>query len=558
MASIIKKTIKGNRYYYARECQRVNGRPKIVWQKYLGRADDILAKLSQVEAPVPQEADVIEFGLTAALHDIAARIDLVGVIDRHCPKREQGITVGRYMLLAAINRCSDPTSKNKIGQWHQSTALRYLMPVDPSALTSQRFWDHMSLLDREKIHAIERDLAKILVDQEGVELGCLLYDTTNFFTYIDSRTKSDIPQRGHNKQKRDDLKQIGLALLVSRDSHVPLYHDVYSGNVHDSAEFASVTEALIKRYEDFSAHCRDITLVFDKGNNSHSNIESCKPYHYVGSLVASQYPDLLSIALDEYQNLPTGYKVYMTRKKVFGSEHTICLTWNAELFDSQMRGLMQQLAKRTKKLDALAAKLAARSQGIVKKGRKPTAAAVKRLADQIASGHHIEQIIKSTITEESGNVLFHYSVDEEAIERIATTLFGKNVLFTDREDMDAASIVDTYHAQYKIEDAFKQMKDPRHVSFSPMYHWTDQKIRVHAFYCVLALMLSSLLSRRIHKLGMSIGSEEAHRQLSEIRELTLSYPANRGEPKSVTMIAKMNNVQSKLFKVLNLRRFIQS
>ena len=35
MASLTKKIIKGRAYYYLRECQRVNGKPKIIWQKYL-------------------------------------------------------------------------------------------------------------------------------------------------------------------------------------------------------------------------------------------------------------------------------------------------------------------------------------------------------------------------------------------------------------------------------------------------------------------------------------------------------------------------------------------
>ncbi len=52
MASLIKKTIHGKTYYYARECRRIDGRPKIVWQKYLGRADDIIAALTQPAATV--------------------------------------------------------------------------------------------------------------------------------------------------------------------------------------------------------------------------------------------------------------------------------------------------------------------------------------------------------------------------------------------------------------------------------------------------------------------------------------------------------------------------
>jgi hypothetical protein len=51
MASLIKTTIRGKTYYYARECQRVAGKPKIVWQKDLGRADDSIAALTQPNTP---------------------------------------------------------------------------------------------------------------------------------------------------------------------------------------------------------------------------------------------------------------------------------------------------------------------------------------------------------------------------------------------------------------------------------------------------------------------------------------------------------------------------
>jgi len=558
MASIIRKTIKGHQYYYARECRRVGGRPKIVWQKYLGRADDIVHALTQAQSPSPQEADVVEFGLSCALYDIAEKLNLVGIIDRCCPKREQGVSVGQYMLLAAINRCCKPASKSKIAQWYSSTVLRRLMPVPTSALTSQRFWDNMGLVSSENIRAIERELASALIEEEGIDLSCLLYDTTNFFTYIDTDTTSDIPQRGHNKQKRGDLKQIGLALLVSRDHRIPLFHEVYPGNIHDSCEFAGVIEELTRRFTEFARHCQDITLVFDKGNNSHGNLERCGRYHYVGSLAASGHSELLSIPLEQYSDIGSASRAYLTRKNVFGKEHVVCLTWSEELYRCQMRGLHLQLSKRISKLQALQARLDARNQGLVRRGRKPTAAAVTRYASGIIKGQHMEQIISYDVTDQNGQVIFDYSVDHESISQIAETYFGKNILFTDRQDMDAPTIVDTYHAQYKIEDAFKQMKDPRHVSFWPIYHWTDQKIRVHAFYCVLALTLSSLLNRRTEQAGLNLSPEEVYEQLSDIKEVLLVYPSAKGKPKAVTTISKMRDVQYQLFNVLNLGRFMPS
>ena len=69
MPSITAKKIKGHTYYYARQSKRINGKPKIVWQKYLGRAEDVLAAFDH--QPKPQEILVHEFGVIAALYDIA-------------------------------------------------------------------------------------------------------------------------------------------------------------------------------------------------------------------------------------------------------------------------------------------------------------------------------------------------------------------------------------------------------------------------------------------------------------------------------------------------------
>src|SRR4051794_16916944 len=88
MASLLKKTIRGKTYYYARECRRVDGKPTIVWQKYLGRADDIIAALTQPTTPrttAPEKAVITEFGAVVALYDLARRLRLVEHIDRHVP-----------------------------------------------------------------------------------------------------------------------------------------------------------------------------------------------------------------------------------------------------------------------------------------------------------------------------------------------------------------------------------------------------------------------------------------------------------------------------------------
>ena len=148
MASIIKKMIRGKPYYYARECKRVDGKPKIVWQKYLGKAEDIIDALtqsaSQTAIPVaPTEAVVTEFGAVVALYDLAQRLQLIKHIDRHAPKRGTGPSVGTYLLVAILNRCAAPCSKASIADWFQDTALRRLVDIEARQLSSQRFWANM-------------------------------------------------------------------------------------------------------------------------------------------------------------------------------------------------------------------------------------------------------------------------------------------------------------------------------------------------------------------------------------------------------------------------------
>ena len=220
MASLLKKTIRGKTYYYARECRRGDGKPKIVRQKYLGRADDIIAALTPLTPPwttAPEKAVITEFGAVVALYDVARRLRLVEHIDRHvpAPRGPRGPSVGQYLLTAALNRCLDPRSKVQIAAWYQRTALRRLLDFRPEQLTSQRFWDQMDRVSPEAIVLIERDLLAHLLVEFGVDVRQVLFDATNFFTFIDTfNERCTLAQRGHSKEGRAALRIVGLALLV--------------------------------------------------------------------------------------------------------------------------------------------------------------------------------------------------------------------------------------------------------------------------------------------------------------------------------------------------------
>ena len=150
----------------------------------------------------------------------------------------------------------------------------------------------MELLGEAQIAALGEALAQRVVETFHLDLASLVFDCTNFDTFIDTENPSQLPQRGHAKSKRTNLRLVGLALLVSVDFHVPLLWKVYPGNQHDSVTFSEALQELTARYQALARDCQSITLVFDKGNNSVRNQEVLdhSGFHFVGSLVPAHFP----------------------------------------------------------------------------------------------------------------------------------------------------------------------------------------------------------------------------------------------------------------------------
>ena len=561
MASLTRKKVKGRTYYYLRQCCRVHGKPKIVWQKYLGTAEAIGLTYDQAEhPPPPRKAAVRQFGAVAALFDLAERIGLRAIVNAHLPKRDQGLSGGDYLLLAVLNRAVHPCSKAALADWYATTVLERLIPASRPLLASQRFWDHFQGLNEATIAAIETEVSRRIVEGFGVDLSALVYDGSNFFTFLDSRTDSLLAQRGHNKQKRTDLRQVSLGLVVSTDFHLPLLHVTYPGNVVDATEFKSLTGLLMERFKALSGACRDVTVIFDKGNNSEDAFAGLdgSPLHFVGSLVPSQHEDLLDVPLSRFERLSDprleGVRAYRTRKAVFGAERTVLVTHNPELLEGQLRGLGQHLGKARRKLHDLQVRLTRRAEGRVTGGRSPTRASVEAQVRDILSAQFLSQLVRVEVGEKKGVPTVWWETDAAALGRLSARLFGKTILFTDRDDWTNEQIVLGYRAQAKIEDVFKLMKHPQFLRWQPQYHWTDAMIRVHAFYCVLAVTLTSLLQRELARRGLTISIPKMLEELSGMYETTLVYPGPTSRrPVVQRVLADLTPRQKRLVKLLSLR-----
>ncbi len=133
-----------------------------------------------------------------------------------------------------MNRALYQRSKRGIRRWYERTIFPFILRIPPEKLTSQAFWEHMEYLNEEAIERIEKELSSRIIELYDLNTECLLYDITNFYTFIQEHEGNELPKKGKSKAKRFDLNQINLALLVTKEDGIPLMHQTYEGNRHDA------------------------------------------------------------------------------------------------------------------------------------------------------------------------------------------------------------------------------------------------------------------------------------------------------------------------------------
>ena len=202
------------------------------------------------------------------------RVGYAGIVDEVTGGRRSDASagVGTYLALACANRVVAPWSKLAFADWWATTAGARVTRVPWAALDHRRFWDAMDELDQAALTSVERRLAAAMVGEFGLDLSGMALDMTNFATYIDTgNDRARIAQRGHAKQKRTDLRLVGLGMVVTRDGGVPLVGHAYPGNRNDVTLFPEVVDELVARYRGLAAEDQDLTVVFDAGQNSADN-----------------------------------------------------------------------------------------------------------------------------------------------------------------------------------------------------------------------------------------------------------------------------------------------
>jgi len=539
MAHFHIKTKKGRPYLYVREIARVGGKPTVVSQIYIGSPERV-ASLVSGSGESAIKLRVEEFGALWLADQISRDIDLVGIVDSEIPKgaQEKGPSVGEYFLYCVWNRMCETTSKNKLAQWYGRTAIQQIRPVDLGELTSQRYWEKWDRVSELALKKIARRFFALIWELEAPNADCLLFDTTNYYTFMASDTPSELARRGKNKEGRHNLRQIGLGLLVSRDSRLPLYYCAYPGNLHDSRQFESVMDEMFGVVCGLDKTKQRLTVVVDKGMNSEGNfawIDEHSRMHFVTTYSTYFAEDLATTPLDAFEPADTEKNrrlvekgkeddrilVYRTKGEYWGKQRAVVVTYNpaterkqSYTLDSKLEAIRQELLDMRAKVRNKEPHW--RNQGTIRER-------YLRLCERF---HVPSDLYALEFSQTVDDLAMSFRKDVIAVER-KRSMFGKNIIITDNTDWTTSEIVEANLDRWQVENRFRLSKEDDLVAMQPIRHWTDSKIRCHLFSCVVAMTYLRRIELRLNAASIRRTAEDVMEDMRHLHSVLIMKDGGR-------------------------------
>jgi transposase len=562
MATIISKK-KGNKlYYYVAESARVEGQPRIVQQTYLGSAERVAQLLKDRTAPLPVEASTREFGLPGALWIAAQRSGVWGVLKSIGEPPESGPSPAHYLLLAAIHRICQPGPKTEVADWYRKTILSSIWRFPPERFRSQDFWD---CFDRIQVSADGSSQEDELENAQSALLGCwkdrqmvsrrlLAYDTTNFYTWTASTNpRNRLAQRGHNKQGRHNLRQIGLSYVLDGENGISLCHHVYAGNVADVQELPKALERIVKMLDRNQIERSSVTLVFDKGTAALDNTLllndagvgwiSALPWNQAPPALRQRHVEELPLCSSEHP----GIHAVAERANIHGAEYLCVLKYSSAFATEQLHSLTTSLAKVMQSMRRL-------SQDLAKPGCRLKETSIRKKIQRWLSPTFLEDLIQWRLTSENRRWHLQFDFNGAGFQKLLSHRLGRTMLVTPHLDWTAEQVVAAYSGQQRIEKVFRGFKDGDWLGWGPMYHWTDSKILVHAFYCMVGLSLLQYIYKQAQTAWPGLSMEQMLDELRQIEQFVLLYPpqGEKGPQRAAVVQSKQTFPQQQLAKVLGL------
>jgi len=479
------------------------------------------------------------------------------------PEPRSGPSIAHYLLLAVIHRICQPGPKTEVADWYRSTILQPLWSFSPERFRSQDFWDAFDQIHVEgdaggradELEEAQQRLLAVWKDKQLVGRRLLAYDTTNFYTWTASTNqRNSLAQRGHNKQGRHNLRQVGLSYVLDGESGISLCHHVYAGNVADVEELPQALDRIVRMLDRNQIERSTVTLVFDKGTAALDNTLLLKEagLGWISALPWNQAP--IELRQRDIETLPLcssdqpGVHAAADRAIVHGDEYLCVLKYSSAFASEQLHSVTTSLAKVLQSLRRL-------SMDLAKPGSRLKETQIRnKIQRWLSSSQFLEDLISWKLHSENERWHLQFDFNHAAFQKLLTHRLGRTVLLTNRMDWTAEQVVNAYSGQQQVEQVFRGLKDGDWLGWGPMYHWTDSKIRIHAFYCMLGISLLKYIHKQSQSAWPGLTMEQMLDELRQIQQFVLLYPpqGEKGPQRAAVVRSKQTLPQQLLAKMLGL------
>ena len=237
-------------------------------------------------------------------------------------------------------------------------------------------------------------------------------------------------------------------------------------------------------------------------------------------------------------------KCYRITQEVWGKEQECILTYSHSLYRGQLKELNENITQAGASFDQLNENLCNPKSRISK-----TKDSIQSKIKTILTKNHMDTIFSTRIYENNNGLVSHveYHADEDIKAKVTRKYFGKKLLITDQKSWSTVDIIKTYREQDCIEKIFRATKDSDHCAIRPQFHYTDQKIRVHIFCCLLGLMLATILHKEVISKGFAGSKFHNLDVLSGIRRCWIK---DKNSTKVAYVLEDMDTTQTQLWNII--------
>lgn len=412
-----------------------------------------------------------EYGVIQVFKAVWKRLDIARILLEETDASHQEYAFHEAISAMVINRLVEPSSKLQTNRWKREEVW------EPAweDLNLQHFYRAMDYLVQHK-DRIEESLLKRRDDLFGKSLDLVLFDTTTI-KYWGEHSASELLKHGYSKEKRMDLKQIIIGVLMSKEG-LPLAHEVWEGNQSDMKSLKAIVSRLRDRFD-----IRKIIIVCDRGMVSEKNLKDLEEagYEYIVGVKMRQFDEekkrelLGEAGFEEIRE-----DLFVKEKKHDGRRYLVCFNPEEAKYEAKRREHFKRIMEH-KVLDYTF------KDWIVKNGYR--------------------KYVK--IEGKDWQIAMDYERLEE--EKIYD---GKWVLLTNTEYSSKECAL-YYKSLSQIEQGFRALKSE--IETGPIYHWTTRRIRGHVFICFLALLVKVAFEKALEKIDPKAVYSEVIRALRQVK-----------------------------------------